>query len=95
MKRLSLALLYLLLNVIISKKESRGWRGREVVIPERRRGCSARICQEGRLWRLRVCWNLLQNPFIEALAKLVYFVILNEVKDLKLLKIRDSSRRSE
>jgi hypothetical protein len=31
----------------------------------------------------------------EALAKLVYFVILNEVKDLKLLKIRDSSHRSE
>ncbi len=31
----------------------------------------------------------------EALAKLVYIVILNAVKDLKLLKIRDSSLRSE
>jgi hypothetical protein len=32
---------------------------------------------------------------IEALAKVAHFVILNEVKDLKLLKIRDSALRSE
>jgi hypothetical protein len=31
----------------------------------------------------------------EALAKVAHFVILNKVKDLKLLKIRDSSLRSE
>jgi hypothetical protein len=33
--------------------------------------------------------------FDEALAKGVHFVILNEVKDLKLLKTRDASLRSE
>jgi len=33
--------------------------------------------------------------FLKALAKGVHIVILNEVKDLKLLKIRDSSLRSE
>jgi hypothetical protein len=31
----------------------------------------------------------------EDLAKLVHFVILNEVQDLSLLKIRDSALRSE
>jgi hypothetical protein len=33
--------------------------------------------------------------FSEALAKMVHFVILNVVKDLNLMKIRDSSLRSE
>jgi hypothetical protein len=32
---------------------------------------------------------------LEALAKVVYFVSLNDVKDHNLLKIRDSSLRSE
>jgi hypothetical protein len=32
---------------------------------------------------------------LEAMAKPVFIVILNEVKDLKLLKMRDSSLRSE
>jgi hypothetical protein len=32
---------------------------------------------------------------LEALAKLVQFVILNDAKDLNLMKIRDSSLRSE
>jgi hypothetical protein len=32
---------------------------------------------------------------IESLAKVVHFVILNAVKDLNLLKILDSSGRSE
>jgi hypothetical protein len=35
------------------------------------------------------------NETYEAIAKVTHFVILNEVKDLKLLKIRDSSLRSE
>jgi hypothetical protein len=32
---------------------------------------------------------------LEAIAKPVFIVILNKVKDLKILKMRDSSRRSE
>jgi hypothetical protein len=39
-------------------------------------------------------WNFYREDS-EALAKVVHFVILNEVKDLNLMKIRDSSLRSE
>jgi hypothetical protein len=35
------------------------------------------------------------RQMLEAIAKPVFVVILNEVKDLKLLKMRDSSLRSE
>jgi hypothetical protein len=43
-------------------------------------------------------WGIQQQAFVitkEAFAKLVNFVILNEVNDLNLLKIIDSSLRSE
>jgi hypothetical protein len=33
--------------------------------------------------------------FSEVVAQVLHFVILNEVKDLNLLKMRDSSLRSE
>jgi hypothetical protein len=36
-----------------------------------------------------------KNLTFEVLAKMVHCVILNEVKDLNLMKIRDSSLRSE
>ena len=39
--------------------------------------------------------NLVKGEIIEAIATPVFFVILNVVKDLKPLKIRDSSLRSE
>jgi hypothetical protein len=39
--------------------------------------------------------NNLNDITLEALAKVVHFVILNGVKDLKLLKIKDYSLRSE
>jgi len=35
------------------------------------------------------------GPILEDIAKLIFSVILNAVNDLKLLKIRDSSLRSE
>jgi hypothetical protein len=37
----------------------------------------------------------LRDRILEAMAKPVFIVILNEVKDLKLLKMPDSSLRSE
>jgi hypothetical protein len=59
-----------------------------------------RAIYQGRRKNSRIGWNdktrtTLFQLYIEALAKLVYFVILNEVRDLNLLKIRDSSLRSE
>jgi hypothetical protein len=38
---------------------------------------------------------LFLNDFLQAIAKPVFLVILNEVKDLNPLKMRDSSLRSE
>jgi hypothetical protein len=42
-----------------------------------------------------IAWVAEIADMIEALEKMVHFVILNEVKDLKLFRIRDASLRSE
>jgi hypothetical protein len=39
--------------------------------------------------------TIFQGFHLEAISRPVFAVILNEVKDLNLLKLRDSSRRSE
>jgi len=46
-------------------------------------------------WRLSLLFFFFSLFWLEAIAKPDFTVILNEVKDLKSLKIRDSSLRSE
>jgi hypothetical protein len=58
--------------------------------------CEA-VNEPGEVALNQVCKNLAPGRHFgpEAVAKPVFLVILNEVKDLKLLKIRDSSLRPE
>jgi hypothetical protein len=51
--------------------------------------------QEGIALLVRLIKDLGYQIALEAIAKPVFIVILNEVKDLRLLKMRDSSLRSE